>query len=102
MVCSIVSPYYYRKFTVLFSPSSYDAYSFSVIPAVGELVAGDRQSYQYLVESIRRFPKQVKIGISHYFISPSFLVFLYIDECTYVYRILVFYCFLTFGKPLDI
>ncbi|KAJ6816720.1 2-methoxy-6-polyprenyl-1,4-benzoquinol methylase, mitochondrial [Iris pallida] len=36
----------------------YDSYSFSVIPAIGELVAGDRDSYQYLVESIRRFPKQ--------------------------------------------
>ncbi|EXC27886.1 2-methoxy-6-polyprenyl-1,4-benzoquinol methylase [Morus notabilis] len=36
----------------------YDYYSFSIIPAVGELVAGDRESYQYLVESIRRFPPQ--------------------------------------------
>lgn len=36
----------------------YDAYSFSVIPWLGEKVAGDRDSYQYLVESIRRFPKQ--------------------------------------------
>nr|DAD35749.1 TPA_asm: hypothetical protein HUJ06_006389 [Nelumbo nucifera] len=36
----------------------YDYYSFSVIPAIGELVAGDRASYQYLVESIRRFPSQ--------------------------------------------
>ncbi|KAL9229277.1 hypothetical protein vseg_004762 [Gypsophila vaccaria] len=36
----------------------YDYYSFSVIPSVGELVAGDRESYQYLVESIRRFPSQ--------------------------------------------
>jgi len=36
----------------------YDYYSFSVIPALGELVAGDRESYQYLVESIRRFPSQ--------------------------------------------
>ena len=34
----------------------YDAYSFAVIPRVGQLVAGDRDSYQYLVESIRRFP----------------------------------------------
>jgi demethylmenaquinone methyltransferase/2-methoxy-6-polyprenyl-1,4-benzoquinol methylase len=34
----------------------YDAYSFRVIPAVGALVAGDRGSYDYLVESIRRFP----------------------------------------------
>lgn len=38
----------------------YDYYSFSVIPSVGEVVAGDRESYQYLVESIRRFPKQVQ------------------------------------------
>ena len=36
----------------------YDAYSFRVIPALGERVAGDRESYQYLVESIRRFPDQ--------------------------------------------
>ncbi|PHT60037.1 hypothetical protein CQW23_02400 [Capsicum baccatum] len=36
----------------------YDLYSFSVIPAVGELVTGDRESYQYLVESVRRFPPQ--------------------------------------------
>ncbi len=37
---------------------AYDAYSFNVIPAMGGLVAGDRESYQYLVESIRRFPSQ--------------------------------------------
>lgn len=36
----------------------YDAYSFAVIPWLGELVAKDRDSYQYLVESIRRFPAQ--------------------------------------------
>jgi demethylmenaquinone methyltransferase/2-methoxy-6-polyprenyl-1,4-benzoquinol methylase len=36
----------------------YDAYSFKVIPAVGEMVAKDRDAYQYLVESIRRFPDQ--------------------------------------------
>ncbi|XP_009345230.2 2-methoxy-6-polyprenyl-1,4-benzoquinol methylase, mitochondrial [Pyrus x bretschneideri] len=40
----------------------YDFYSFSVIPALGELVAGDRKSYQYLVESIRRFPPQEKFA----------------------------------------
>jgi demethylmenaquinone methyltransferase/2-methoxy-6-polyprenyl-1,4-benzoquinol methylase len=34
----------------------YDAYSFNVIPALGNLVTGDAESYQYLVESIRRFP----------------------------------------------
>ena len=37
----------------------YDQYSFQVIPALGEVVAGDRDSYQYLVESIREFPNQV-------------------------------------------
>lgn len=38
--------------------SAYDAYSFKVIPAIGGWVAKDRESYQYLVESIRRFPDQ--------------------------------------------
>ena len=36
----------------------YDAYSFRVIPEIGARVAGDRDAYQYLVESIRRFPDQ--------------------------------------------
>ncbi|GKD25083.1 2-methoxy-6-polyprenyl-1,4-benzoquinol methylase, mitochondrial [Tanacetum coccineum] len=36
----------------------YDYYSFSVIPVLGELIAGDRDSYQYLVESVRKFPPQ--------------------------------------------
>lgn len=36
----------------------YDRYSFDVLPWLGELVAKDRGSYQYLVESIRRFPVQ--------------------------------------------
>ncbi|KAI0264032.1 ubiquinone menaquinone biosynthesis methyltransferase UbiE [Gloeopeniophorella convolvens] len=36
----------------------YDNYSFSVIPLLGTILAGDRESYQYLVESIRRFPSQ--------------------------------------------
>nr|CAB3489108.1 unnamed protein product [Digitaria exilis] len=40
----------------------YDVYSFSVVPTMGELIAGDRQSYQYLVESIRRFPNQEKFA----------------------------------------
>jgi demethylmenaquinone methyltransferase/2-methoxy-6-polyprenyl-1,4-benzoquinol methylase len=35
----------------------YDVYSFNVIPALGRVVAGDAESYRYLVESIRRFPK---------------------------------------------
>lgn len=36
----------------------YDAYSFNVIPWLGEQVANDGDSYRYLVESIRRFPDQ--------------------------------------------
>jgi len=37
---------------------AYDRYSFNVIPAMGQVIANDRDSYQYLVESIRRFPDQ--------------------------------------------
>ena len=37
---------------------AYDLYSFTVIPPLGQLVTGDRESYQYLVESIRKFPDQ--------------------------------------------
>tara|TARA_R100000935_G_scaffold27389_1_gene47590 strand:+ start:3528 stop:4277 length:750 start_codon:yes stop_codon:yes gene_type:complete len=37
---------------------AYDAYSFNVIPRMGQIIAGDRESYQYLVESIRNFPDQ--------------------------------------------
>jgi len=36
----------------------YDTYSFSVLPWLGEFVAGDRNAYTYLAESIRRFPDQ--------------------------------------------
>jgi demethylmenaquinone methyltransferase/2-methoxy-6-polyprenyl-1,4-benzoquinol methylase len=36
----------------------YDAYSDAVIPRLGQVVARDRDSYDYLVESIRRFPRQ--------------------------------------------
>ncbi|NCX27061.1 MAG: bifunctional demethylmenaquinone methyltransferase/2-methoxy-6-polyprenyl-1,4-benzoquinol methylase UbiE [Rhodobacterales bacterium] len=36
----------------------YDRYSFNLIPKMGELIANDRSSYQYLVESIRKFPDQ--------------------------------------------
>jgi demethylmenaquinone methyltransferase / 2-methoxy-6-polyprenyl-1,4-benzoquinol methylase len=35
----------------------YDLYSFNVIPRLGRMVTGDVDSYRYLVESIRRFPK---------------------------------------------
>ena len=37
---------------------AYDLYSFNVIPRRGQLIANARDSYQYLVESIRKFPDQ--------------------------------------------
>ena len=37
---------------------AYDLYSFNVIPRMGQVIARDRDSYQYLVESIRNFPDQ--------------------------------------------
>jgi demethylmenaquinone methyltransferase/2-methoxy-6-polyprenyl-1,4-benzoquinol methylase len=36
----------------------YDLYSFQVLPLLGQIVARDRAAYQYLVESIKRFPRQ--------------------------------------------
>ena len=36
----------------------YDLYSFNIIPRMGKVIANDRDSYQYLVESIRKFPDQ--------------------------------------------
>ncbi len=41
---------------------AYDRYSMNVIPAMGQVVAGDRESYRYLVESIRRFPDQERFA----------------------------------------
>lgn len=37
---------------------AYDLYSFNVIPKMGQVIANDADSYQYLVESIRKFPDQ--------------------------------------------
>lgn len=37
---------------------AYDLYSFNVIPRMGKVIANDSESYQYLVESIRKFPDQ--------------------------------------------
>ena len=36
----------------------YDMYSFAMIPRMGQMIAGDSESYQYLIESIRKFPRQ--------------------------------------------
>lgn len=40
----------------------YDRYSFDVLPKVGAMVAGNREAYQYLVESIRKFPPQEELA----------------------------------------
>jgi demethylmenaquinone methyltransferase / 2-methoxy-6-polyprenyl-1,4-benzoquinol methylase len=40
----------------------YDRYSFNVLPRLGQIVAGDRDSYQYLVESIRKHPPQAELA----------------------------------------
>ena len=40
----------------------YDAYSHTVVPKIGKLVAGDEESYRYLIESIRRFPPMPAFG----------------------------------------
>lgn len=44
-----------------FLAKAYDLYSYNVIPRIGKLVANDTESYQYLVESIRKFPSQRKL-----------------------------------------
>lgn len=40
----------------------YDIYSDMLIPKMGEIIAKDKDSYQYLVESIRKFPKQEELA----------------------------------------
>lgn len=39
----------------------YEYYSFKILPTLGDFIANDRDSYQYLVESIRKFPTQDKL-----------------------------------------
>jgi len=41
----------------------YDLYSFNIMPRLGSMIAGDRESYQYLVESIRRFPPPEQFAV---------------------------------------
>ncbi|MEO0607302.1 MAG: class I SAM-dependent methyltransferase [Pseudomonadota bacterium] len=48
----------FSQMTAPMLQKAYDAYSFAVIPEIGQRVTGDRESYQYLVESIRQFPDQ--------------------------------------------
>ena len=40
----------------------YDTYSFTVLPWLGQAVAGDREAYVYLAESIRKFPDQPRLA----------------------------------------
>ncbi|WP_316862290.1 bifunctional demethylmenaquinone methyltransferase/2-methoxy-6-polyprenyl-1,4-benzoquinol methylase UbiE [uncultured Cohaesibacter sp.] len=39
---------------------AYDAFSFNAIPKIGDFVTGDAESYEYLVESIRKFPNKAR------------------------------------------
>jgi demethylmenaquinone methyltransferase/2-methoxy-6-polyprenyl-1,4-benzoquinol methylase len=48
----------FSKVNDYFLQKIYDAYSFKIIPKIGEVILKDRTSYQYLVESIRKFPPQ--------------------------------------------
>jgi demethylmenaquinone methyltransferase / 2-methoxy-6-polyprenyl-1,4-benzoquinol methylase len=45
-----------------FLAKAYDLYSYNVIPSLGKAFANDRDSYQYLVESIRKMPTQRKLA----------------------------------------
>lgn len=64
MLAKYVSPFprspssHWRNWTHRF----YQAYSFQVIPTLGQIIASDRDSYQYLVESIEKFPTQAKFS----------------------------------------
>jgi demethylmenaquinone methyltransferase / 2-methoxy-6-polyprenyl-1,4-benzoquinol methylase len=60
-VCKVGGRFLCLEFSEVVVPvldTIYDYHSFNVIPTLGALAAGDRASYQYLVESIRRFPRQ--------------------------------------------
>ncbi len=41
---------------------AYDVYSFQVLPRMGQVIARNREAYQYLAESIRRFPPQTELA----------------------------------------
>lgn len=48
----------FSKVEDIFLQKIYDTYSFKIIPKIGEVILKDHDSYQYLVESIRKFPDQ--------------------------------------------
>lgn len=56
--------FYCLEFSHIENPllaKAYDAYSFAAIPKMGQIITKDSESYQYLVESIRKFPTQRKL-----------------------------------------
>ncbi len=65
--CRVLKPggrFFCLEFSHVEEPAlakAYDAFSYHVIPRIGQIVAKDRESYQYLVESIRAFPKQEEL-----------------------------------------
>ena len=52
----------FSRFQVAALAPLYDAWSFGVLPRLGAAIAGDRESYQYLAESIRTFPDQQELA----------------------------------------
>lgn len=54
-ICLEFSPVHYQHQAFI---KLYDLYSFKVIPKIGSIVAKDQSAYEYLVESIRKFPTQ--------------------------------------------
>ena len=60
MCCSIGGRFLCLEFSAVTVPgidALYEFHSFNVIPRIGAAVTGDREAYQYLVESIRKFPR---------------------------------------------
>ena len=51
----------FSDFSIRFLKPLYEAYSFKIIPQIGNVVANDKGSYKYLVESIRQFPDQTQL-----------------------------------------
>ena len=79
----------------------YDTYSFNVIPRMGGLVANDSESYQYLVESIRRFPTQVIIdsgGLLNFRSSTTF----FINSCTCLFFVCYYFYLYPFINFYDL
>jgi len=52
----------FSKVVVPVMDKLYDEYSFKLLPWIGQFVAGNREAYQYLVESIRNFPPQEELA----------------------------------------